>query len=189
MRIDDASQALVELAASRQNVFHTTEAASIMSTRRLHRAANQGVLTALGPRLWSVTALGSPPGQRLRAATLSSVGAAACHRGSGWLNGWFDKPPAVADIWVPGHGRRARVGVRIHRAAAIDPKLDVTEIDGIRTLNAAATLCLMGRVEPDRVIEDCLDRFLMEHSESWLLSTLDRLSTPTGAGMPHYAGY
>ena len=182
MRIDNVSQALVELAASRHNAFHTTEVADIVPTRRLRRAANQGVLTALGPRVWSVTALGSPPGQHVRAATLSSDGAAACHRGSGWLNAWFDNPPAVADVWVPTHGRRAGAGVRIHRASAIDPERDVTEVAGIRTLNAAATLCLLGRMEPDQVVEDCLDRFLMDHSESWLLSTLDRLSTATGAG-------
>lgn len=181
MRIDDAFQALVELAASRHNAFHATEAADIPA-HRLRRAEQRGELTRLGWRVWSVTALGSPPGQALRAATLETAGASLCHRGSGWLNGWFEIPPVVADIWVPGHGRRADPSVRQHRAAAIDVDRDITEINGIRTLNAAATLCLLGRVEPDEVVETCLDRFLQEHSQAWLVETLDRLWSGNGAG-------
>ncbi|MDH3299726.1 MAG: DUF559 domain-containing protein [Acidimicrobiia bacterium] len=182
MRIDDAFQALVELAASRHNAFHSTEAADMVPPHRLRRAANRGVLTPLGPRIWSVSALGSPPGQALRAATLGTSAGAACHRGSGWLHGWFENAPIVADIWVPGHGRRISPPVRQHRAAAVNPGRDITEVDGIRTLNAAATLCLMGRVETDEVIENCLDVFLQTHSHAWLVETLDRLWTDNGAG-------
>ncbi len=181
MRFDDAFQALVELAASRHNAFHTTEAADI-PTHRLRRGANQGVLTRLGSRIWSVTALGRPPGQALRAATLETSGAASCHRGSGWLHGWFENPPVVADIWVPGHGRRTTRSARQHRAPSIDPDRDIIEIDGIRTLSAAATLCLLGRVESDEMLEHCLDRFLLQHPRAWLIDTLDRLWVPNGAG-------
>lgn len=181
MRFDDAFQALVELAASRHNAFHSSEAAGIPA-HRLRRAEQRGELTRLGARVWSITALGSPPGQRLRTATLETRGAAACHRGSGWLQGWFEDLPSVIDVWVPDSGRRARPGVRHHLAAAIDVDRDIIEISGIRTLNAAATLCLLGRVETDNVIEHCLDLFLRDHSRTWLIETLDRLWTPTGAG-------
>ncbi len=183
MRIDAASQALVELAASRHNAFHSSEAADIsIPPHRLRRAVDNGVLTRLAPTIWSVAALGQPPGQRLRAATLTTSRAAALHRASGWLQGWFDDYPAVVDIWVPRHGRRVGVGVRQHRATRIDEKRDITVIDGIRTLNPAATLCMLGRVESDDVIEECLDHFLREHSLRWLTETLDRLTTPSGAG-------
>ncbi len=149
---------------------------------RLRRAANRGVLTRLGPRIRSITALGSPPGQALRVASLETSGAALCHRGAGWLHGWFQSPPAMADVWVPGHGRRTGRSVRQHRVTAVDPDRDVTEVGGIRTLNAAATLCLLGRVETDDVIENCLDVFLQTHSPAWLVETLDRLWTDNGAG-------
>lgn len=181
MRFDDASRALVELAASRHNAFHSSEAAD-MPHHRLRRGRERGELTLLGPRVWAVTALGRPPGQALRAATLSTADAAAIHRGSGWLHGWYDRPPPVSDIWVPGGGRSAVQGVRIHRAHGVCSRRDVMEVNGIRTLTPAATLCLLGRAESDAEVERCLDAYLLEHPESRLLDTLNRLWVANGAG-------
>jgi very-short-patch-repair endonuclease len=181
MDFDDASRALVELAASRHNAFHSSEAADI-SAQRLRRAEARGELTRLGPRIWSVTALGRPPGQALRAATLRLAGGAACHRSAGWLHGWFDQPPSDNDVWVPTRGRRAPAGIRLQLARSVCPRRDVVEVDGIRCLSQAATLCLLGRVESDETIERCLDAFLLEHSMRWLVDTLNRLSTVNGSG-------
>ena len=149
---------------------------------RLRQAELRGELTRLGPRTWAITALGRPPGQALRAATIRSAGAAACHRSAGWLHGWFDDPPPVSDVWVPTRSRRTADRSRLHQAATVCPRRDVVEVNGIRTLNPAATLCLLGRVEPDEVVERCLDAFLLEHSLAWLTATLDRLRSPTDAG-------
>ncbi len=184
MQFDEASKALVELAASRQNAFHSSEAAEVanISTRRLKRAADRGELVRLAPRIWAVASLGQPPGQRLRAKTLTTTGAVAAQRSSGWLHRWFDELPTNVDLWVPGHGRRSVTGTILHRCAKVDPRLDVTVVDGVSTLNPAATLCLLGRTEPDDVVEECLDLFRRDHSLRWLEATLERLSTTTGAG-------
>lgn len=182
MHFDDASRALVELATCRHNAFHTTEVADIPA-HRLRRASLTGELTRLGPRIWSVTALGHPPGQRLRAATLGTAGSAAAQRSSGWLHGWFDHPPHPIDIWTPRSLRHGPPpGVRVQRGGRVCPDRDLTEVDGIRTLNPAATLCLLGRTEDDRTLERCLDAFLLDHPQSWLVSTLDRLWVDNGAG-------
>jgi very-short-patch-repair endonuclease len=181
MLFDAASKALVELAASRHNAFHNSEAADI-TQRRIWRGQERGELTRLAPRVWSVTALGHPAGQALRAATLTTAGAAACHHSAGWLHGWYDHPPETSHLWVPARGRRAADRVRLHVAHGVCLHQDVTEANGIRTLGPAATLCLIGRVASDAEVERCLDAFLLIHSERWLTRTLDRLWRPNCAG-------
>ena len=182
MRFDPAFEALVEFAASRHNAFHTTEAAEIgIPARRLSRARDRGILTPLHPRVWAVDGLGRPQGQRVRAATLAVPGAASCHLGSTWLHGWDDHPPLEPRIWVPGSARPP-AGVKLLRAKGIEPRRDLHVVDGITTLNRAATLCLLGRIVNREDLGWYLDQFLHAESRRWLDSTVARLWSPTDRG-------
>jgi len=186
MHFDDASKALVELAASRHNAFHTLEAADIVSTRRLRRAEKRGELTRLHSRVWSVTALGRPPGQATRASALAVSGAAAAHLNSVWLHRWLgraERPPdGPPEIWVPRSARTNARSANRFWCSRIDPGLDVTTVDHIPTLNAAATLCLLGRRASIAVVERCLDEFSRSHSMTWLADTFDRLHVANCGG-------
>ncbi len=59
MRYDDALGAFVELAASRHNAVHSSEAAEIIGTRQLRSAEKSGIVYRLYPRVW---ANNQPPG-------------------------------------------------------------------------------------------------------------------------------
>ncbi len=64
----------------------------------------------------------------------------------------------------------------------MDPRRDVCTVNGIRTLNRAATLCLLGRVVSGPDLGWHLDQFARSNSIEWLYRTLDRLWSPTDAG-------
>ncbi len=181
MRFDDASRALVELAASRHNAFHTYEAADI-PTARLRRAEVNGDLTRLHRRVWAVTSLGCPPGQESRAATLAISGAALAHHSGCWIHQWIDDPPKPVEVWTPYKGRRRLRGVKSIWAERIDPARDIVEVDGIRCLNKAATLCLLGRCADDDFVSLMLDEYLRTESKAWLLRTLERLHRSNDSG-------
>ena len=176
MRIDDAIEALVGLAASRHNAFHSAEAAEILiPVQRLRRAELKGELKRLHPRVWAFRALPDSPKQILRAATLSIAGAAATTTSAAWLHGWIDTPPTPPQMWVPSMNGRNHPVADLRRCTRIDPRHDLTEIDHITTLNKAATLCLLGPHVSDEVLERCLDDYLRTESERWLDETAERL--------------
>ena len=102
-------------------------------------------------------------------------GAAAAHHSSGWLQQWLSLPVGAPHIWVPGSARTESESANRFWCSRIDPTLDVTVIDHIPTLNAAATLCLLGRRATVAVVERCLDEFSRAYSMTWLTDTLDRL--------------
>lgn len=183
MQFDEASKALVEFATSRHNAFHSSEVADIISPQRLRRAAHRGELTEIGPRVWSIAALGSPPGQLTRAAVVSKAGAASAHLTAVWLHGWCSAPPTRPSIWVPGSARTDAESVHRLWASRIDPARDITEVDHIPTLNPAATLCLLGRVAPREVVGRYLDEFRRDFSMVWLVETLARLRTGNCRGV------
>lgn len=183
MRFDDASQALVELAVSRHNAIHNSEAADInIPTQRLRRAERRGEAKALFPRVWALTALPDTPRQGLRAATLTLGGSAASHESAAWLHGWLERPPNSPRVWVPESSRGRAKGVSVHRGSKIDPSRDVSEVGRTRTLNKAATLSLLGATANPLIVERCLDEFLRDESEAWLHQTLERLWTPHTTG-------
>ena len=121
MVFDDAAQAIVELAASRHNAFHTLEAAAHnISARRLRRAKERGVLRSLHPKVWAIDAIGDSPLQTLRAATLALPESAATGESAAWLWGWLDQPPTTAQVWVPEGMRRSALGTKAYRCPRLD---------------------------------------------------------------------
>ena len=185
MQFDDASKALIELAASRHNAFSTSEAADInFKIRRLQDAESRGELYRLHPKVWAVAALPKSPGQHLRAATLARSGAAASLLSAAWLHGWIEHQPIKPQLWVGPTSRARLEAAAIHRFKRIDPTRDVTEVDQIATLNKAATVCLVGAVCSVEVLERCVDEFLRTEAQRWLDETMERLYTPKTPG-PH----
>ncbi len=183
MNFDDAAQRLVELAASRHNAFHTTEAADAgVSPQRLRRARARGELVELRPKIWALAGRPSTAQQNLRAATLVRSDAAAMGPSAAWLHGWLSEPPPEVTLWAPPGGVSSIPGTRLRRLASIDPRRDVVEIDGIRCMNKAATLCLFGDRARRPLVERCLDEFLRTESTTWLDRTLDRLTIPGVSG-------
>ena len=183
MNFDDAGHRLVELAASRHNAIHTSEAADIgFSARRLRRARSRGELTNLRPSVWAHVSLPSSSHQKLRSTVLELQNSAAGYRSAAWLHGWIDQPPTTPEVWVPPTSRARLPAVSIHRFRRIDPLLDIVEIEHIRCLSKAATLCLLGAAADRALLERCLDHFTRAESPEWLERTLERLWTPKAPG-------
>ncbi len=183
MNFDDAAMRLVELAASRHNAFHTTEAAEQGFTAdRLRRARARGELLELRPKVWAVVGGRRSSHQALRAAVLGLAGSAAGYRSAAWLHGWTSTPPTVPQVWAGGTSRCRLPGATVRRFAKIEPALDVIEVDAITCLNKAATLCTVGAHGDLRFVEECLDVFLRSESTAWLDRTLSRMWTPHAAG-------
>lgn len=175
MNNDDAMEALVELAASRHNAFHTSEAADIGIDRtQLTRAELRGALRRLHPQVWSATGLPSTPRQVLRGAVLSVPAAAATGMSSAWLHGWLDNPPSRPQLWVSRPSRRHPVA-DLRRAVRVDPHVDLTVVDRVPTLGPAATLCLLGSTVAPDLLERFLDRYLRTGSADALVATMNRL--------------
>ena len=183
MKFDDAARAFVGLAASRHNAVHTNEAADIgMSLRRLQRAKQGGELRSLRPKVWAHTSLPSGPKQELRAATLALPDSAASHQSAAWLHGWLEHPPDSPHVWVPPASRSRTPGASVHRAQGVRVD-DVIEVDRIRVLSRAATLCLLGATSPAVVVERCLDEFLRNDSSAWLDDVMNRLWSTRSKGL------
>ena len=186
MNFDDAAQRLVELAASRHNAFHTSEAADIgIPPDRLRRARGRQELIELRPKVWAVNGGGASERQTLRAAVLARSGSAAMGRSAAWLHGWTDDPPAEPVLWAPPKSRAALSGSRVRRIAAVEPGIDVVEVDRIRCLNKAATLCLLGEQGNSGFVERCLDEFLRTESATWLDQTVERMVANGASGCSH----
>ena len=176
MQYDDAVKALVELAASRHNAFHSFEAAEIgIHAHRLRRAELRGELRRLHPRVWSVAALPSSPAQSLRGACLSVGGAAATTTSAAWLHGWLPAAGRPPQLWVPSANSRNHPVADLRRCRLVEPSLDLTVVGHIPCLNKAATLCLLGAAIDAVELERCLDEFLRTESERWLDETVERL--------------
>lgn len=185
MQFDDASQALIELAASRHNAFITSEAAEFdFKLRRLQDAESRGELYRLYPKVWAFAALPRSPRQQLRAATLARPGSAASLSSDASLHGWLERPPPRPQLWIGPKSRAQLEGACVSRFRRIDAAKDLNEVDHIVTLNKAATLCLIGPACSTNLLERCVDEFLRTESERWLTETLDRLHTSKAPG-PH----
>lgn len=183
MHSDERLRALVAIAASRHNVFTSSEAAEQqISSQRLRRLELRGDVRRLHPRVWAFTALPSTEHQRALGAILSLPGSAATTTTAAWLHGWLDQPP-IPQLWFPRPESRNHPVADLRRWARIDPARDLTSVDQIPTLTKAATLCSLGPVVDRLTLERCLDEFLRTSSEKWLSETMHRLGSRKPGGV------
>ncbi len=100
-----------------------------------------------------------------------------------WLHGWVPERPTRPQLWTSDHRSRKHPVATMRRWQRIDPTLDVTTIDGVPTLNRAATLCSLGPHVDGATLERCLDEFLRRESERWLQETMLRLGSRKPGGV------
>lgn len=109
--------------------------------------------------------------------------AAATTTSAAWLHGWLESHPTPPQMWVPARFTRNHPVADLRRCKLIDPMRDVVEVERIRTLNKAATLCLLGTHVDADILERCLDEYLRHDSERWLDETADRLRAHKPGGV------
>jgi hypothetical protein len=177
-----AARAVTALAASQHGAFAIRQAAArgITEKERRVRIARgdwemslPGVLTIAGtPKTWR---------HRLMVATLSCSGvishraAAQLHR----LDGIWGEP---LELTVRRPIRGDVPGFVIHHSRVLGPD-DLIVVDGIPTTTVARTLCDLGAVVDDDIVEQALDDALRKGcSQRWIEETLARVDRPGKSG-------
>jgi hypothetical protein len=177
-----AERAVAALAAEQHGAFGIRQAAERGVTekeRRVRVARGEwelplpGVLVVAGaPRTWR---------QRLMIATLATSGAVS-HRAAAvleQLDGFFGQP---LELSVPRRIRGEVPGFTIHHTTVFDD-CDITTVDGIPCTNVARTLCDLGAVVSDDLVEQALDDALRrDFSQRWIEETLNRVDRPGRSG-------
>ncbi len=183
MHSDESLRALVAIAASRHNTFSSSEAAEqLVSSQRLRRLELRGEVRRLHARVWAFTALPDGPHQALLGSVLSLAHTCATTTSAAWLHGWLGLPP-IPQLWTPATYVRNHPVADLRRWSRIEPKRDITTVEGIPTLNKAATLCSLGPHVDELTLERCLDEFLRTESVRWLDETMDRLGSRKPGGV------
>jgi hypothetical protein len=174
--------AVVEFAADRHGVFTRAEAARL-GTLDHHLASmlGRGVIERVVPGVYRVVGAPRTWRQRLMARCVSSGGVAAMlsaaflHR----LDGSVERAPEV----LVGRASRGRVRHgHVHSTDRLEP-CDVTEVDGIPVTSVARTLCDVGAVVSDDLVERFLDDALRRGFPlTWIEETLERVHRPGPSG-------
>ena len=177
-----ADRAVAALAASQHGAFGIRQAASVGVTEKERRVrvgrgqwlvAARGVLIVAGtPDTWH---------QRLVVAALASGGVAS-HRAAAAVHRLDGFGPGILEISVL-NGRMPRLsGCVLHRVATLGAA-DVMAVDGIPTTTIARTLCDLGAVVNDDLVEQALDDALRRGcSQRWIDDALNRLDRPGPSG-------
>jgi hypothetical protein len=116
-------------------------------------------------------------------ATLAGSGTAvASHRAAALLHGLDGIDGEVVEISVAARLHPQLPGVTTHRSTPFAEE-DVVTVDGIPCTNIARTLCDLGAVTSDDVVEQALDDALRRQvSERWIRETLERVDRPGPSG-------
>jgi len=177
-----AERAVAALAASQHGAIGIRQAAEkgmSEKERRVRVARGQwlvvadGVMVVAGaPKTWR---------QQLMIAVLRTGGVAS-HRAAAALHGFDGFPEREIEVSVERQRRVRSIDFRVHRVTQLENG-DVTVVDGIPTTNIARTLCDLGRVACDDLVEQALDDALRSGcSQRWIEETLARLDRPGPSG-------
>jgi hypothetical protein len=177
-----AGRAVTALAASQHGAFGIRQAAARGVTekdRRVRVARGEwemplrGVLTIAGaPQTWS---------HRLMVATLYCSGAIS-HRAAAALEGLDGIAGEPLELTVGRICRGEVPGFVVHHSRVLGPH-DLRTVDGIPTTTVARTLCDLGAVVSDDVVEQALDDALRRgYSQRWIEETLARVDRPGKSG-------
>lgn len=173
---------LAELAAGRHGVVAAAEA------RRLGLTEAQ-VRTLLRRGAWVRPVRGvlvhraAPATWRQRCAVVSlAADGALSHVTAARLHGLDGCRSEDVHVSVVAPRQPRRLPGTIHRVADLGPS-DVVRVDGLRCTSIARTLCDLGAVVHDDVVEQALDDALRRGvSLRWVESTLERLHRPGPSG-------
>jgi hypothetical protein len=178
---DDARAAVDAIARAHHGVV--TQRAALVSgmTRaqlrtdiargRWRRAAAGTLVSTSAPDTWH---------QRMAIATLSTGGTAS-HRAAARLH-QMDGPWGDLIELTVVRNRRVSSEWVVHRVGTLN-KDDLITADGIQVTTLARTLCDLGAVVDDDVVEQALDDVLRRGvSQRWIERTLDRVDRPGPSG-------
>lgn len=177
-----ADRAVTALATSQHGAFGIRQAAQLgvsEKERRVRVARGQWIVAMPGV----LVIAGTPPTwqQRLMVATLATGGAISLRAAvvSHQLDGVLGQP---REITLPRASHARVPGFVVHRSVLLEPE-DITLVGGIPTTTVARTLCDIGAVVSDDIVEQLLDDALRkEFSLRWITETLDRVDRPGRSG-------
>jgi hypothetical protein len=178
MRAEGAERAVAALAASQHGALGTEQAANVGMTRKARRWRVQKGQW-LEPAPGALVIAGSPPTwrQELMVGVLSSRGVIS-HSSAAALHGLDGLREGDLHVTVARGRCPAPPGFVVHRASVLDA-CDVAVVDHIVVTNVARTLCDLGAVAPDDVVEQALDDALRRgFSQRWIEDTLARVVRP-----------
>jgi len=139
----------------------------------IDRPRPRAVRFVAAPRSWM---------QDQSVAVLSAAGVTS-HRAAAHLHrlDGFDRPPELESSVERPRSVRA-TGLIVHQVDRLDDA-DVTCVDGIAVTSLARTLCDLGAVVPDDLVERALDDALRRGcSMTWIDETLQRVARPGPSG-------
>lgn len=174
--------AVSELAARQHGVVTRAQAAELgVLEPHVATMLDRGLVVAEGTRILRVCGAPVTWRQTVMAACLATDGV-ACMRTAAALHRLDGAAEAHIEVMVVRRSRHRRVDVTVRSARDLAPE-DVVLVDGIPTTTIARTLCDIGAVEGDDMVERLLDDALRRGcSERWIRSTLDRLHRPGPSG-------
>ena len=120
---------------------------------------------------------------RVSVATLAGGGTVASHRAAAWLHG-IDGFTLSAPVEVTvRRGRYPAIdAVVVHRAKRVEAA-DIVVVDGLPVTSVARTLCDLGAVVHQDLVEQALDWALRRgFDERWIRDVLDRVDRPGPSG-------
>ena len=183
MSSDVAWNRVNELAVEQHGALSRKQANGVgFDRQRVARRLRAGALAEPLPGVLVLAGTRPTFRQRLAVATLAGGGTFGSHRAAVLVHGLDGVDAAPVEVTV----RRGRFpsidGVVVHRSTPLDDR-DVATVDGLRVTNVARTLCDLGAVAPQDVVERCLDSALRAGaSERWIRDTLDRVQRPGPSG-------
>jgi hypothetical protein len=134
-----------------------------LSSAAINRLVASGAWVRLAPRAYLVVDLASEH-SRFAAAALAYPGTLASHRAAALLRGLDGAdgaPPEVLAAW----SRKVRIDGHVHRARDLDPG-DWSTVEGIPCTTVTRTLCDVGSVVDDRVLEVMVESALRQRLTS-----------------------
>jgi hypothetical protein len=174
--------AVVEFAADRHGVFTRAQAAQQgTEDHHLRRMVGRGIVERVAPGLYRVVGAPRTWRQRLMLACAATGGVGALRSGAflHTFDGAVERRPEVLVV----RSARGRLGyVTVHSTALLDER-DVTVVDGIPVTSVARTLCDVGAVVSDDMVERFLDDALRRgYPLRWIEETLARVHRPGPSG-------
>ncbi len=183
MRYDEAWQRFLTIAHGQHGAVSRRQARDVgFDRRRVASHLTSGAL--LEPINGVLVVPGAPPSfaHRVSVATLAGGGTVASHRAAALLHGFDGIDAAPVEVTVK-RGRSPDIdGVVVHRSTPLDGR-DLVVVDGVVCTSIARTLCDLGAVMAQDLVEQCLDWALRRGvSQAWIEDTLRRVMRPGPTG-------
>jgi very-short-patch-repair endonuclease len=148
---------VVALAARQHGVVTTAQLLGAgVGRRSIARRVAAGWLVAMHRGVYQVGPVTSECGREMAAVLACGEGALLSHHSAAAVWG-FGRRDRVVHVTVPGHARRSRPGIRVHRSLSLDAAVQ----DGLPLTRPARTLRDLERTLPSHEVERARERAAM----------------------------